>query len=155
MKKNQHIEALRRLKLMNIPNNWYLCFKIQHEISLSYFNGRIIASPQHVRNLVTSFENDNEVSVYHVIESHSNFGLIYCLLFVSNNTEQWDSEFIIDDKTNQKFALSKMVFIEKPERSRIEIIPVHYSGISFRYSNVIKKPKSVLTFNKKLKQMAF
>jgi hypothetical protein len=155
LQKNQYKEALKRLDMMNISMHWFLLFRFKREIALSNFNNRIVNLPIGIKNLVTTFEKDNEAIVYHVIESHSNFGIIFCLLYVSNNEEQWDSEFITDDKTNRFFVLSKMIFIEKAERSRIEIIPIRFTRQLFKYSNAIKKPESVLIFNKKLKHPAF
>ena len=155
LQKNQHREALKRLNMMNIPTHWFLRFRFQHEITYSNFDYGIVAMPEHVRNLVTPFEKDNEALVYHVIESRSNFGIIYCLLFVSKNEEQWRSELIIDEKTEQIFVLSSMIFTEHSERSRIEMIPIRFSRRLFKYSNVNQKPESVLIFNEKLKQPAF
>ena len=155
LQKKQYREALKRLDMINIPMNWFLAFRFRREIAISSFYTRIITLPIQIRDLVTTFEKDNEALVYHIIESHSNFGTIFCLLYVSNNEEQWNSELIINNKTDRIFALSKMIFIEDINRSRIEMIPFCFSRQAFRYSNVNQKPESVLIFNKKLKQTTF
>ena len=140
--------------MMNIQTHWFLRFRFKREIALSNFYNGIIPLPANIKDLIQTFEDEHEALVYHVVESHSNFGTIFCLLFVSNKEEQWNSELIIDDKTNKMFILSKMVFTEKTERSRIEMIPICFSKQLFKYSNTNQKPETVSIFNKKLKQIA-
>ena len=41
---------------------------------------------------IADFEKEYDSFVYHVIETHFEFGIVNDLLYVSNNTDQWEME---------------------------------------------------------------
>jgi len=140
----QHHEATNRLRKMKMTNFCFVKFKLGCNVSLSKFYGYISDLPEDIKSVVQSFENDNEALVYHVLESHSNFGKIYNLLFVSNNENNWKHEFSVNDKPHQYYALSQLVFIDDTKRNRVELISIRYSNKKFKFSHIVQRPKSIL-----------
>ena len=41
---------------------------------------------------INNFEKDYDAYVYHIIYTKSNFGNLYNMLYVSNNTEEWETD---------------------------------------------------------------
>lgn len=44
------------------------------------------------KEMVQEFEEEYECKVYHVIQDLSTFGMLYSLLYVSNNEDEWEMD---------------------------------------------------------------
>lgn len=149
----QHQEACFRLFKLNCPKDWFIRFKLDGYVSYSKFEGHITFMPVELKQYIDSFEKEHNAKVYHVFESHSNFGTIMNLLFVSDKETEWASEFrTIDSERNQFFTMGLMKFIDSDYRSRIQLIPVRLSEVhhSFKWLNTLDKP--TIAFDSKIKQ---
>lgn len=153
LQRKQKQEACYRLLKMKSPKECFLRFKIDGNISFSRFEGHITDLPFEIKQFVNSFESEHNARVYHVFESHSNFGTILNLLFVSDNETKWETEFrTINSEQNYYFTIGLMKFLDNDYRSRTQMIPVRLSEISksFKWLNTLDKPS--IAFDSKIHQ---
>lgn len=54
--------------------------------------GTILELSTEQKKSISDFEKEYDSLVYHVIETNTEFGLVNDLLYVSNNTDQWEME---------------------------------------------------------------
>lgn len=100
LKKAQNIdmirnEALARMKLLKLHPNVINEFKTENKLNRSEFGlGILYWLTDDEKQLVEDFKNEYEgYIVYHVIKTNTvDFGVVYDLLYVSPNEEDWLSE---------------------------------------------------------------
>ena len=96
----QKAEALLRMKKLDLHENAIREFKEEGKLNLS--EGRSLYGKVPVgvlywlneeeQKMVTEFEKEYGGKVYHVIKSNTTFGLLYSLLYVSKNPDDWERD---------------------------------------------------------------
>lgn len=88
-------ETLERMKLLKLHTNVINEFKDENKLNRSEFGlGILYWLTDDEKQLVEDFKNEYEgYIVYHVIKTNTvDFGVVYDLLYVSPNKEDWLSE---------------------------------------------------------------
>lgn len=95
----QKAEALLRMKKLDLHENAIREFKEEGKLNLSE-GAKIFGLPVGVlywlneeeQKMVAEFEKKNGGKVYHVIKSNTTFGLLYSMLYVSKNPDEWERD---------------------------------------------------------------
>ena len=102
------IEAIKRMNQLKIKNNIVDYFKDEDIVYVSDFNNLLnsypISNNKNYKNIVEDFEKATGHKVYHALRTHTYFGEILDLLFVSKYEEDWEYDFIKNN--NSYFAMS-------------------------------------------------
>lgn len=107
-------EALKRMKLLNLHQNIINEFKTENKLNRSEHKlGILFWLTDEEKEIVKEFEKEhNGYLVYHVIKTHNiDFGIIYDLLYVSPNEDDWTLERE-DLKNNLVMSYSVTQFAE-------------------------------------------
>lgn len=107
LKEAQMVEALLRMKRLGIHSNAINEFRLEKKINKSIpcriGNGQVAGilywlDEEEVK-LVKQIEEEWEILVYHVVETHSNFGKMLNMFYVSKYTEEWeyDNDLLNED----------------------------------------------------------
>lgn len=77
---------------------------------------------------IADFEAENNAVVYYVIASNTNFGMLYNLLFVGDNEEEWSFE---NEDIKDNYVFSYVINIDEPMFSEFGTIAVsqQYGGL--------------------------
>ncbi len=100
LKNAQKTEALLRMKKLNICQNAIKEFLNECKLNLSE-KGILFWLSETERNMVRAWEKETGNLVYHVIKNQMEFGLCYSFLYVSQYTEEWqtDNEYLENNMT--------------------------------------------------------
>ncbi len=96
-KTKQKLEAIERMKLLNIYPNTMKEFEKEGIVNLSENGGFLFWLDSEQQAIVNEFEAEYDALVYHVIHSFTEFGELYSLLYVSKHEDEWK-----DDKDDLK-----------------------------------------------------
>ena len=81
-------EAINRINILKLNND--VITNLQAGIVLmSDENGEICALDKGAKEAIEAIKDAN-VFVYHVLKTNSSYGLIYSMLYVSNNEDEWE-----------------------------------------------------------------
>lgn len=86
------VEAIERMKMLNMHKNPINEFKRNGKLNLSEQFGALYWLNDKEKEMVRKFEEDNGHLVYHVIKTHTNFGTLYSLMYVSKHDEEWEMD---------------------------------------------------------------
>ena len=84
------LEAIKRMNTLKIFDETVELFEKNDIISYSDFNGIIFWADEELLNYVKKFEEKFNCLVYHVIKSYTEFGILYSMLYVSDNKDEWE-----------------------------------------------------------------
>lgn len=93
-------EALKRMKKLELHYNAIRDFeKKDSVINKSETMGALFWLTDEEKKMVEEVENEYGIMVYHIIHHNAKFGECYCMLYVSNYEEDWqtDNELLQDD----------------------------------------------------------
>ncbi|MEX3623755.1 hypothetical protein [Viridibacillus arvi] len=94
----QKEEAMARLNILSVMDDVKELFKKNNRLYYSERQNKIFKAvlyfveAQEFIDKIRSFEKSNKALVYHVQLTHTEFGDSYSLLYVSNNTNEWESD---------------------------------------------------------------
>lgn len=112
------VKRMRALKMLKQPINE---FKNEGVLNLSENGGYLYWLDAKERDMVANFESENDATVYHVIKSFTQFGVMYSLMYVSKYEEEWQMD-MEDIKNGQ--AVVYVVNVDMPECSELGSIGV-------------------------------
>lgn len=84
----QVAESKKRIELLGLEPR----FSEKLYISNRYMIREVKDSEMELIRAINNFEKDYNAYVYHIIYTESNFGNLYDMLYVSNNTEEWETD---------------------------------------------------------------
>ena len=87
MRDKQKLEALKRMKLLNLHPTVIDEFMQQDKLNLSEFGGFLYWLDESQQRVVEDFERKYNALVYHVIHSFTEFGELLTFLYVSDYPE--------------------------------------------------------------------
>lgn len=90
-------EALKRMEMLKMSRQCINAFK-RGEIWESEGIGALYECNDNEKKLIKDFEEDSGCLVYHMIHNKFDFGECYTMLYVSNDTEEWEQD--IEDLKN-------------------------------------------------------
>lgn len=89
-------EAIRRMEKLELHKNVIKEFKKERKLNKSQMGrvgnvnvGVLYWLDEDERQKVKELEEEYDMVVYHVIESHTSFGTLLSMLYVSSNEEEW------------------------------------------------------------------
>ena len=84
----QIAESKKRIELLGLEPR----FSEKLYISNRYMIREVKDGEMELIRAINNFEKDYNAYVYHIIYTESNFGNLYNMLYVSNNTEEWETD---------------------------------------------------------------
>lgn len=108
MKKKQMNEAIKRLNYLNLHPNVLKEFQ-EGVINISN-NGALFWANDEEKEMISEFEKEYEVLVYHAIKTNTTIGTLYSLMYVSKTEEEWDIDR--DDLPNYCFVYVKNIDVD-------------------------------------------
>lgn len=86
----QKAEAVLRMKMLRLHSNAQHEFVYEDKINVSHNGmGILFWADEEEQALIKAFEEKHNAVVYHAIRSHTEFGELLSLLYVSQNEEEW------------------------------------------------------------------
>ena len=131
---NEAIKRMRKLGLYEEAINKFLqsgtVFKSERtNLSIlgvgSNIIGTVLDLSKEQKKFISDFEKEYDSMVYHVIETNTEFGLVNDLLYVSNNTDQWEME---QEDLSYKTPCVYCVNTTYPDYSEFGSIAIQSSG---------------------------
>lgn len=92
LKEMQVKEAIERMKMLHIMDRPIKEFEKEGVLNLSEEIGLLYWLDDEEKKMVADFEEEYSCVVYHVIKTFSTLGLMYSLLYISKNTEEWEMD---------------------------------------------------------------
>lgn len=123
-------EAVKRMEALGIYSDTIESFK-KGKISQS-INGFMYWIGEDTENdlakRIADFEAENNAVVYYVIASNTNFGMLYNLLFVGDNEEEWSFE---NEDIKDNYVFSYVINVDEPMFSEFGTIVIdqQYGGL--------------------------
>ena len=125
-KKEMKEEAIKRMKILKLHKTTIKEFEEYNKLNKSTKGlGILFWLTDEEKEIVEKFEKKHNVLVYHVIETFSNLGHTYDLLFVSKYKDEWD---IDNEDLKLGYALSKTEVVDydtNSESGYIGIQPIN------------------------------
>ena len=121
LKERQIAEGVKRMRKLRMLRQPIREFEKEGVLNLSENGGYLYWLEDSEREMVANFESENDATVYHVIKSFTNIGLMYALLYVSKYEEEWGMD--MDDLAHGQ-ALAYVVNVDMPDCSEFGIIGV-------------------------------
>jgi hypothetical protein len=123
-------EAIKRMKELKIFDDTIESFK-KGKVSQSIQGFMYWIDENTENNLaqkIADFEAENNAVVYYVIASNTNFGMLYNLLFVGDNEEEWGMEH---EDIADNYVFSYVINVDEPMFSEFGTIVVsqQYGGL--------------------------
>ena len=85
-------EAIERMKILKLFKNVITDFKDDDRLNKSEDIGFLFWLYDEEEEMVKKFEKEHECIVYHVILSRTNIGIMYSLLYVNLEDEEWEED---------------------------------------------------------------
>ena len=124
-------EAIKRMKILRLHKNVIKEFEQERKLNKSDFNmGILFWLDNEEEKIVKELEKKYNFIVYHIINSYSNLGETYEILFVSNNKDEWSAEK--EDLTNG-YAMAWVEVLNYPKNSEFG-----YIGVEARNGGVVR-----------------
>lgn len=124
-------EAIKRMKILKLHKNVIKEFEQERKLNKSDFNmGILFWLDNEEEKIVKELEKKYNFIVYHIINSYSNLGETYEILFVSNNKDEWSAEK--EDLTNG-YAMAWVEVLNYPKNSEFG-----YIGVEARNGGVVR-----------------
>ena len=124
-------EAIKRMKILKLHKNAIKEFEQERKLNKSDFNmGILFWLDNEEEKMVKELEKKYNFIVYHIINSYSNLGETYEILFVSNNKDEWSAEK--EDLTNG-YAMAWVEVLNYPKNSELG-----YIGVEARNGGVVR-----------------
>ena len=86
--KEQIAESKKRIELLGLEPR----FSDKLYMSDRYYIREVKDGEMDLIRAINNFEKNYNAYVYHIIYTKSNFGNLYSMLYVSNNTEEWKAD---------------------------------------------------------------
>ena len=89
---NKKIEAIKRMKELDLYEPYIKSFEKRNEIFLSEMTGGVyeFSGDKELIEKIKEFETEYNTLVYHVIHTYTDFGELYNFLYVSDYEEEWE-----------------------------------------------------------------
>jgi hypothetical protein len=134
LKQFQKEEALNRMHILKLHENVINEFDQPEDkrvLNLSEPTGGLYWLNDEEKAIVSNFENKYNATVYHVIKSYTNLGLMYSLLYVSKIIEEWkdDVHALLVDEGTIAYVYNK----DYPDCSEFGFI-----GVEERFGGIVR-----------------
>lgn len=116
-------EAVKRMKELKIFDDTIKSFK-EGKVSQSIQGFMYWIDENTENNLakrIADFENENNAVVYYVIATNTNFGMLYNLLYVGDNADEWEMEH---EDIKDGYVFSYVINVDEPMFSEFGTIVV-------------------------------
>lgn len=105
-------EALKRMKVLGLDDSLISEFNdddtVYQSVRLNRVLDAVLQLPdEETRQMIHDFENTNHCVVYHCQKTNTEVGVLYSLLFVSDDSDMWDSELSKEGDTYYAYAFVK------------------------------------------------
>lgn len=134
MKREKKVaEAVERMKMLKMSQNVIREFATENKLNLSEGIGALYWLDDEEKAMVAEFEKEHpKYLVYHVIKNFTEFGVLYSLLFVNEDKEEWEYD---KEDLKQGYAFCYVVNKDTPEFSEFGSIVITPSigGLIRRY----------------------
>lgn len=93
-RENKKVEAINRMKGLELFAPCIKAFKDRNEVQLSEMTGGLyeFSGNEELTAKVKEFEQEYNALVYHVIHTYTQFGELYNFLYVSDHEEEWEMD---------------------------------------------------------------
>ena len=85
-------EALKRMRILRLHENAIAEFSQEGKLNLSEGGGILFWLNDEQEKAVRRIEQKYNILVYHVIRNFTSFGELLTMLYVSNDSEEWESD---------------------------------------------------------------
>lgn len=121
LREMQKAEAIKRMKALHMLSQPIREFEKEEKLNLSERIGILYWLEDDEKKMVKDFEEKWGFLVYHVIKSYTTLGLMYSLMYVSDNEEDWelDAEDIQDGQ-----AVCYVINKDMPDCSEFGVIGI-------------------------------
>lgn len=121
LREMQKAEAIKRMKALHMLSQPIRGFEKEEKLNLSERIGILYWLEDDEKKMVKDFEEKWGFLVYHVIKSYTTLGLMYSLMYVSDNEEDWelDAEDIQDGQ-----AVCYVINKDMPDCSEFGVIGI-------------------------------
>ncbi len=92
LKTEQKIEALARMKMLNLYPNIVKEFDKENIVNMSEHGGMLYWLNDEQKDLISEFEQKYNSIVYHAIHTYTEFGELISLLYVFKYEEEWQQD---------------------------------------------------------------
>ena len=116
-------EAVKRMKELKIFDDTLKSFQ-EGKVSQSIQGFMYWIDESTENNLakrIADFENENNAVVYYVIATNTNFGMLYNLLYVGDNADEWEMEH---EDIKDGYVFSYVINVDEPMFSEFGTIVV-------------------------------
>lgn len=83
-------EAIERMKTLNLYPNVIKEFEKENIVNMSENGGFLYWLNDEQKEIVSAFEDEHDVLVYHVIHNFTQMGEMLTFLYVSDDEEEWE-----------------------------------------------------------------
>lgn len=114
-------EAIKRMKMLKLHENAIKEFEEESKLNLSEFGGILYWLNEEQKEFVSKVEEDKNILVYHIIHSHTEFGELLSMLYVTSDQEEWefDREYL-----KEGYPIAYVANLSAPECSEFGSIGV-------------------------------
>ena len=99
-------EALKRMRMLHLHDNVVREFEQEDKLNLSEHGGFLYWLNEDQKEVVAQFEEKYNAVVYHVVHDYTEFGELLSLLYVSDESEEWEYD-LEDVKDGYPYAYVK------------------------------------------------
>lgn len=92
MREEQKAEAIKRMKALCLHENAIREFEEEGKINKSELYGILYWLSKKEEEMVKSWEAETENVAYHVILSHTSFGTLMSIFYVSKHKDEWEMD---------------------------------------------------------------
>lgn len=128
-KQKQKQEAIKRMKQLGLYTNAIREFEKDNVLSRSD-NGILFWLTDEEKRLVSKFEREYDIVVYHVIRNNTKFGMLLSLLYVSNDEDEWKMD---QEDIQQRTPIAYVYNVNEPMFSEFGSI-----GVENRYGGLVR-----------------
>lgn len=130
MRTLQKKEASKRMEKIGFPEWMIGEFRNRGIVAVTETDGSVRPMSMKEISLIRAFENEHDAIAYHVVKSKTNLGIMYSILYVSTEMEEW--EYDMEDLEAGQ-ALAYVVNVTYPDCSEFGSI-----GIEQRNCGVVR-----------------
>lgn len=126
LRDEKRMEAIKRMKKMNIFNNAIKQFAEDHAVMMSEppIGGLYYLNTEQ-KEMVQDFENEYNALVYLVVRTHTNLGMMDSLFYVSDHKDEWEMD---NENIAENLAFVYVVNHDMPDCSEFGTIAYRNVG---------------------------
>ena len=122
-RENKKIEAINRMKALDLFEPCIKAFESRNEVQLSEMTGGLyeFSRDEELNAKIKEFEEEYDALVYHVIHTYTSFGEMYSFLYVPDYEEEWEMD---NEDIQDNYAMSYVWNKDFPDFSEFGSIEI-------------------------------